>query len=58
MLFLFKKVNIYTKSAYVYSKAKKISVNFVRNKSEDKIFDSFVDKKNDIFINGLSEALV
>lgn len=32
MLFLFKRVNVYTKSAFVYAKAKGLSVNFVKNK--------------------------
>ena len=58
MLFLFKKVNIYIRSAFVYSKVKNLSVNFIRNKVEDKYFDSFIDKKNDIVVNGLVESLV
>lgn len=44
MLFLFKRINVYIKSAFVYSKYKQIKVNFVRNKAQDKPFDSFVDK--------------
>ncbi len=32
MLFLFKRVNVFTKSAFVYAKAKGLNVNFVKNR--------------------------
>jgi hypothetical protein len=58
MLFLFKRVNVYIKSAFVYTNVKGLNVSFVRNRAEDKLFDSFVDKKNDLVVNGLAESLV